>query len=420
MADKTAANGGSSQAWCGGGGDSPAVAATVRRWLFAFALVGALSRPGIAQTPGELAADYVREGQAIALGYFTRGEATDGDAWRAFITDSEAWVGDQLGDGALDFFRKAGLYGAGRLTLEAPVTAGQAARINGRLQMTELNGCEWPVRIDVIQVEGAWRLRAVRLTARRPLPGDADPLALVNGYLDHIDTGLTRLETTAEELPLHQALGQELAYGAGFWTSEAQGSAIGLYGHLSSVELETASAELLSSVGDGASVRLHTERTRRTFVQANEWRMDLTRHASRGWEISGMQRIDVDAPPDIDAPRVTDAAAAPAGGFDSPVALVEHVLELAAGSSDLIAFATAAEPYFAATSDGRRSAAQLGSMRQLSADVTPRWTVSAARAGGVRAELIEGGQMVRMMMPVLIFETVNEGGLLIASVAVER
>ena len=118
--------------------------------------------------------------------------------------------------------------------------------------------------------------------------------------------------------------------------------------------------------------------------------------------------------------RRDDAAAAPAGGFDSPVALVEHVLELAAGSSDLIAFATAAEPYFAATSDGRRSAAQLGSMRQLSADVTPRWTVSAARAGGVRAELIEGGQMVRMMMPVLIFETVNEGGLLIASVAVER
>jgi hypothetical protein len=388
----------------------------------ALALASVVSHTALAQTPSAVAEEYVREGQAIGLRYFTSAQVTDRDAWLAFITDGDAWVGDQLGDGALEFFRKAGLYGGGRLTLDAPVTAGQAVRIGGRLQMTELDDFDWPVRIDLIEVEGVWRLRAVRLTARRPFPHDAEPLALVDGYLAHIDTGLTRLEAVSEELPLHQALGQELSNGAGFWTDDTvtRGGAIGLYGHFSSVEPETVTTELLSADGDTASVRLRTEKTRRTSVQVSQWQLDLSRHATRGWEISGLARVDAEAQPDTSAAAGADTPPAPSGNLDNPVALVEHVLALVASSSDLMAFADAAAPYFADTREARRATAQLGGMRQLSGDVTPSWTVNDAGAGRVRAELSEGGQTLRMMMPALMFETTTQNGTRITNVAVSR
>ena len=389
------------------------------RCLIAMALACAISHTAFAQTPAALAEAYIREGQALNLRYLTSHETSHRNAWLAFITDGSAWISDGVGDGALEFFRKAGLYGGATLTLEEPVLAGQAARMPGRLQMTELAGYAWPVRVDLIEVEGVWRLRALRLTSRRPFPSDAGPMALVHRYLDHLGAGLARLEAMSEDIPLHQALGQELAAGAGFWTGDGRISAVTVYSHLKSIEPETVDTELLSVAGDAAAVRLRTERARRTYVQVSEWQMVLSRHATRGWEISGLERTDAETRGGTASPDEPVTPAAPSGGFDSTVNLVEHVLELAA-SHDPVAFGEAVAPFFVATRDGRRAAGRLVVIRQFSGAVTPRWSVSDAGAGRVRAEAIDGGPALKMMMPVIIFDTSSEDGLRITAVEFRR
>ena len=359
-----------------------------------------------AQTPDEVARDYLSEGQAIAARHFAEGGDANRDAWVAWITNGDGWLDDRVGDGALELFRKVGIYGGGTVELDAPALAGQAARVTGRLRLRETPDFTWPLQVDLIQVDDEWRLRATRLTTRRPLAATASPLEVVDGYLAHLTRSLARLADADDSLPLADALGSELAQGAGFWTTGARGQAVGIYGHLRSVEPETVTTRVGGTADETATVQLRTERARRTMTQVTEWTLELTRDGARGWEIAGATREEAEAASaPTSAPASTDGGSGPA----DPLALVERVLTLAA-TADLAAFSDATADYFADSSDGRRAAGQLVAMGQLSQGTAPRWTLSDAGSGQVRAELVEGAQALRMMMPVLIVSTTSDAG----------
>ena len=72
------------------------------------------------------------------------------------------------------------------------------------------------------------------------------------------------------------------------------------------------------------------------------------------------------------------------------------------------------------TSPRRGCRVGLFAIRQFSGAVTPRWSVSDAGAGRVRAEAIDGGPALKMMMPVIIFDTSSEDGLRITAVEFRR
>ena len=72
------------------------------------------------------------------------------------------------------------------------------------------------------------------------------------------------------------------------------------------------------------------------------------------------------------------------------------------------------------TSPRRGCRLGLVAIRQFSGAVTPRWSVSDAGAGRVRAEAIDGGPALKMMMPVIIFDTSSEDGLRITAVEFRR
>ncbi len=289
----------------------------------------------------------------------------------AFIAGDDRWLNPRIPPGIGSLATHFGLYGAGAAVTTGTLMATDAARVSVTVSYDRVPGFAWPARVDFLLVDGAWKLREVALTQRRPQPVTASPDDVLVAYLEGLQAAVARHATLTDGSWSAQALAAHWRSGGGYWRqmtdcpaeirAECQAAPAGAAGLWATLALDRDKSVEITDFGYGdedATGEITVTIPRRTMTETRIYDVTLARDKRHGWQIAGVELRHAPAPEttvalDIDASDGT--------------ALVVSLLDALTGPdapnpAALLQNPGAIEPFFADSREGRKAMAQMATL----------------------------------------------------------
>ncbi len=365
----------------------------------------------------QFAQNYLDEIIAAAKNQSTKGRDETDPAFIALFDQDRRWMNPVLKPGIGRVATHMAIYGATRALAGDVTLAEDAARVSSSLTYDLFPGINWPAEIDFIRVNGKWRIRAIRLVMRRPLPVTARPDAVVAAYFNDIQAAAARQARLGKDSWLGQTWGRRWSIGGGgYWRPASDckkgaregclkallgGTAV--WSALMQKHEKTVKIGRFKATGDVAVAEIAVRIRRRSTVDERRFQIKLLRDRRHGWQVSSLE-----ARKKAQAEGATELDIDASGGLTLVASLLKALTGPdAPNAAALMANPAVLKPYFENTRDGRKALARAMTLKSF-------LTVYGAKDGSEIVEDLGGGRIqvtfskARPTMPALLF-TIAQG-----------